>query len=83
MTKPQTDLEEVKDLIGVVNEHRSVIDGRPNVGTPNEFVALTPDQERARKRRNVMLALSVAAFMVLVFLITVSRVGGAIMERSL
>jgi hypothetical protein len=49
----------------------------------NETVQLTPEQLRARKRRNVMLALSVAAFMVLVFLITVSRVGGAIMDRAL
>ena len=49
----------------------------------NETVQLTPDQLRARKRRNVMLALSVAAFMLLVFLITVSRIGGAIMDRSL
>ena len=49
----------------------------------NETVQLTPEQTRARKRRNVMLALSIAAFMLLVFLITVSRIGGAILERSL
>jgi hypothetical protein len=35
-----------------------------------EFVTLTTEQERARKRRNVMLALAVGGFMLLVFLIT-------------
>ena len=38
-----------------------------------EFVELTPEQKSARKRRNVMLALSIAGFMVLVFLITLAR----------
>lgn len=38
-----------------------------------EYVTLTPEQERARKRRNVWLALSVAAFMVLVFAITLAQ----------
>ncbi len=40
-----------------------------------EFVKLTPEQEKARKRRNVMLALSIAAFMVLVFIITMTKIG--------
>ncbi len=39
----------------------------------NETIQLTPEQERARKRRNVWLALSVAAFMVLVFAITLAQ----------
>jgi hypothetical protein len=39
----------------------------------NETVTLTPEQERARKRRNLWLALSVAAFMLLVFLISISK----------
>ncbi len=38
-----------------------------------EYVTLTPEQERARKRRNVWLALSVLAFVVLVFAITVAQ----------
>lgn len=39
----------------------------------NETVTLTPEQEKARKQRNVWLALSVAGFMVLVFLITLAK----------
>jgi len=49
----------------------------------NETVQLTPDQLRARKRRNMMLALSIGAFMLLVFLITVARLGASVMERTL
>lgn len=33
----------------------------------------TPDEARARKRRNLWLAVAIAAFMLLVFAITVSR----------
>lgn len=39
----------------------------------NETVILTPEQERARKRRNLWLALSIAAFVVLVFFISISK----------
>lgn len=39
----------------------------------NETVTLTPEQEKARKTRNVWLALSVAGFMVLVFFITLAK----------
>ncbi len=48
-----------------------------------EHVTLTPEQERARKRRNVWIALSLAAFMVLVFLITIARLQAGVLERPL
>ena len=38
-----------------------------------EHVRLTPEQEKARKRRNVYIAWGLVAFMVAVFLITVVR----------
>lgn len=38
-----------------------------------EPVKLTPEEEAARKRRNVVLALSIAAFMILVFIITIAK----------
>ena len=43
----------------------------------NDTVTLTPDEERARKRRNLVLALAVAGFMLLVFFITLARLGAA------
>ena len=39
---------------------------------PN-FVKLTDDQVRARKRRNIAIALGLLAFIGVVYLITVSR----------
>ncbi len=39
----------------------------------NETVVLTPEQVRARKRRNLWIALSVAAFVALVFFITIAK----------
>jgi hypothetical protein len=39
-----------------------------------ESVALTPEQIKARGRRNLWLALSIGAFVLLVFLITMTRV---------
>jgi hypothetical protein len=49
----------------------------------NGTVSLTPEQERARKRRNIWLALSIAAFVVLVFAITLTKLGAGVMDRPL
>jgi hypothetical protein len=48
-----------------------------------DFVKLSPDEARARKRRNVMIALSIGAFMALVFAITLAKLGAAVLERPL
>jgi len=40
---------------------------------PAQGIVLTPQQERARSRRNIVLALSLLAFVVLVFVVTVVR----------
>lgn len=48
-----------------------------------ETVALTPDQLAARKRRNVVLALSIAAFVILVFAITLVKLQAGVLERPL
>lgn len=39
----------------------------------NETVTLTPEQVRARSRRNLWLAASILAFVVLVFFITLAK----------
>lgn len=41
----------------------------------NQTVTLTPEQLRARKRRSVAIALAVGGFMLLVFFITMARLG--------
>lgn len=44
-----------------------------------DFVELTPEQTRARKRRNVMLALAIGGFMLLVFFITIAQMRAGIL----
>ena len=48
-----------------------------------ESVALTPEQQRARQRRNLWIALSVGAFMLLVFLVTIAKLGASVLDRPL
>ena len=40
----------------------------------SEPVIMTPEELKARKRCNLWIALSVAAFMLLIFLITVAQI---------
>lgn len=42
-------------------------------------VILTPEELKARKRRNVWIALSITAFIVLVFLVTMVKVENGIL----
>ena len=44
---------------------------------------LSPEEEKARGRRNVAIAVSLVAFAVLVFIITVINLQQGIMERPL
>lgn len=45
-------------------------------------VIMTPDELAARKRRNVWIAVAIAAFVVLVFLVTMVRVEDGIVAGS-
>ncbi len=46
-----------------------------------ERVTLTPEQVLARKRRGQWIALALVAFVIIVFVLTMSKVGGGIAER--
>jgi hypothetical protein len=46
-------------------------------------VILTPEELKARKRRNLWIALSVGAFMLLVFAITLTQMQAAVLDRPL
>ena len=39
----------------------------------NDEIILTPEQVRARKRRNVVIALAIVAFVILVFFVSIAR----------
>lgn len=44
-------------------------------------VILTPEELKARKRRNLWIALAVGGFMALVFAITLTQMQAGILER--
>jgi len=44
---------------------------------------LTPEEVAARKRRNVFIAVAIAAFVVLVFAITMVQLQAGVLERPL
>lgn len=46
-------------------------EGKPT----GEFVTLTDDQKKARKRRNLWMVLALVGFAVLIFAITIVRLG--------
>lgn len=52
---------------------------------PEDYPALkglSPEEMKMRKRRNLVIALSLGAFIVLVFAVTILRIGGAVADRS-
>jgi hypothetical protein len=49
----------------------------------SEPVILTPEELKARKRRNLWIALSIGAFVLLVFMITVTKLQAGILDRPL
>ena len=49
----------------------------------SEPVIMTPEELKARKRRNLWLALALGAFMLLVFLITLAKLQAGVLERPL
>jgi hypothetical protein len=44
---------------------------------------MTPEELKARKRRNLVIAWSIIAFILLVFLITIAKLQGGVLERPL
>lgn len=44
---------------------------------------MDPEALRARNRRNIVIALALAAFVALVFVITMARLGAGVLERPL
>ncbi|ACK50209.1 hypothetical protein Msil_1240 [Methylocella silvestris BL2] len=44
-------------------------------------VKLTPEQEKSRRQRNLALALAIGFFVVLFYVVTVVKLGPAVLER--
>ena len=60
----------------------AVFDSREAIPT-GERVELTPQQVKARKRRGQWLALGLFAFVILVFMLTMTKMGAQILVRDL
>jgi len=60
----------------------AVFDGREAMPT-GERVTLTPEQTAARKRRSQWIALALFAFVILVFVLTMTKIGANILVRDL
>ena len=48
-----------------------------------EYIALTPEQQRRRRIRSIAIGLGLAALVVIFFLITIIRLGGNVANRPL
>lgn len=55
---------------------------KPPSSTPAPEPSRHPDQARSRGQRNLVLALSLAAFIIIVYLVTILRIGGSLANRT-
>jgi hypothetical protein len=46
-------------------------------------IVLTPAQQKSRNRRNVAIALAVGIFIVLIYFVTIAKLGPAVLDRPL
>jgi hypothetical protein len=81
MTKPQTDIEELKELNELERKQSDEISRRTHVHV-GETVTPSPEELSARKRRNLWIALAIGAFVLLVFAITVAQIQAGIVEGA-
>lgn len=49
---------------------------------PEMQTELTPEEQKKRKERNLAIALSLGGFVILIFVVTVLRIGGSVADRS-
>ncbi len=81
-TGRRTELDELREIRNLERKQQAETERFFENKLTGETVALTPEQLKARKRRNVWIALSITAFIVLVFLITMVRVGDGIVAGA-
>jgi hypothetical protein len=51
--------------------------------TQTSGIRLTPEQLRARRARSIAIALALGAFVVVIFAVTMVRLGSAVLDRPL
>ncbi len=50
---------------------------------PHEGIRLTPQQEKSRRQRNVAIGLAIGFFVVLFYVVTIVKLGPAVLDRPL
>ena len=50
---------------------------------PPRYPALTPDEERRRRKRSIAIALTLGAMVVLFFVLTIAKLGPQVLNRPL
>lgn len=73
MSERRTEADELREMRAMERRHQAETE-RFFESKVSGSVALSSDEVKARKRRNLWIALSIAAFVVLVFLITMVKV---------
>lgn len=48
-----------------------------------EGIRLTPEQEKNRRHRNVAIGVAIALFVVLIYVVTIAKLGPAVLDRPL
>jgi hypothetical protein len=67
------------DLRPQSGDDPSISPGRPAGKNPQPAgIRLTPEQERARRSRSIAIALALGAFVLVIFAVTIVRLGGAV-----
>ncbi len=56
-------------------------DEKQRLPTPTSY-GLTPEEMAMRKKRNLAIALGLGVFIIIIFAVTILRIGGAVADRS-
>jgi hypothetical protein len=56
----------------------NMMEETPKGPRKQDWIVLTPEQLKSRRSRNIAIALSVAAFMALFYVVTIVKLGGAV-----
>ena len=77
-TGRRTELDELREIRNLERKQQAETERFFGNKLTGETVALTPEQLKARNRRNLWIALAIGAFVVLVFLISMVKVSDGI-----
>ena len=49
----------------------------------DQGIVLTPEQRRSRRNRNVAIGLAIGLFVILIFVVTLAKLGANVLDRPL